>query len=322
MIAKVSVGKSFGGLVNYLYEGPEKGKEKGKGSRAELLDYNGIRPDQATMIKDFDRHRWINPDLGNAVGHIALAFHPDDADKADNAAMIRIARELMIRLKIDPDNTQYALIRHRDRDHEHCHLVYNRVDFEGITITDQYSKSRAKEAATIIARQEGLIIASEKKKDLNRTNQPKLAGHDQARYRIYEAIRQELPQSTSIEQFTEALNVHQIETQIQKNGTGMSFKLGKNAFKASEIDREFTGGKIHKTISQQHDYQMFDELATMMKERDQARQYKEIGDEWNKLMKERENAKKQSNTPEKVAEPTLNDQKISQQKPAERGPKL
>lgn len=245
MIAKVSVGKSFGGTIRYLFEG-HKNEQTNK--KAELLDYNGIRPDQEKMIKDFNRHRWLNPELGNAVGHISMSYDAADSHRATNQAMTDYARQLMTRLSINPDNTQWALIRHHDRTHQHCHLVFNRVDYEGKTIKDNLIGLRAKEAATEIAREQGLKVAADQKKDLSKTTLERLPSHDQARYKIYEALTKEVSQATNIADLKKNLQAYGIETMIQKKGQGMSFKTNGVCFKASQVDRQYTGGKIHAQI--------------------------------------------------------------------------
>lgn len=247
MIAKSKVGRSFGGTIRYLFEG-HKGEQTDK--MAELIDYNGIRPDKDKMIKDFDRHRWLRPGLGNAVGHIITSYHVDDSDKVDNGIIAEHAKRIMIGGGIDPDNTQYAVVLHRDRDHIHAHTVYNRVDFDGRTIKDNLIGVKVTKTADRIAREYGLTIAAEKKKDLKLTHRERLPGDDKVRYEIYEALTKELASATSIDKLRKALQKgYGIETKVQKNGEGMSFKKGIYAFKASEIDRSLTGKKIHAQIA-------------------------------------------------------------------------
>lgn len=252
MIAKVSTGRSFGGTIRYLFEGHQHEQAD---KRAELLDYNGIRPSMNEMIRDFNFHRLLNRNLGNAVGHISISYHPNDMAKATDQAMTQHARQLMVKMDIDPDLTQWALVRHRDRNHEHFHLVYNRVDYNGKTISDAHNYKRSHEATRAIALEYGLTVAVEKKKDLGLTHQKRLPGNDQARYQIYQAITQTLPQSNSIAELKKALHLQGIETKVQKNGQGMSFKLGEHAFKASEVDRQYTGGKLHAQIEQNQQLQ-------------------------------------------------------------------
>jgi hypothetical protein len=320
MIAKVSTGRSFGGAVRYLHEG-HKNEQVQK--RAQLLDYNGIRPGMEEMIKDFNRHRWLNPDLGNAVGHISLSYHQQDSPKVSDAKMVQHARDLMSRLGMNPEETQFALIRHNDRDHQHCHLVYNRIDYNGQTISDQFSRSRAKEAATIIARQEGLTVAADKKKDLSLTHKTNLPGHDQARYQIYEAIQKELPQATSIDELRSALKAHQIETIVQKGGTGMSFKIGPHVLKASAVDRAYSGGKLHQAVDHNREEKIeqetaktttldaFKELGDFLKDRERVQGFEQLAD----FLKKREAGKELEKSQEQ-------DIKQTPKKDPSQGPKL
>lgn len=61
MIAKLIVGKSFGGCVRYLLE-----REQSK-----VLDSAGVRDyDSKTIIADLNAQRKLRPQLGNAVGHL------------------------------------------------------------------------------------------------------------------------------------------------------------------------------------------------------------------------------------------------------------
>jgi hypothetical protein len=216
--------------------------------------------------------------------------------------MVQHARDMMSRLGMNPDETQFALIRHNDRDHQHCHLVYNRIDYNGCTISDQFSRSRAKEAATIIARQEGFTVAADKKKDLALTHKANLPGHDEARYQIYEAIQKELPQTTSIDELRTALKTHRIETILQKGGTGMSFKIGKHTIKASAVDRTYSGGKLHETVEHNREEKLqqekgktvsadaFEALGAFMKKREEVQGFSELAD----FLKKRETSKEQT----------------------------
>lgn len=66
--------------------------------------------------------------------HISLDFAHEDAPKLTDALMVEIAREYMRRMGIT--NTQYIVCRHTDREHQHLHIVANRVDNDGNTISD------------------------------------------------------------------------------------------------------------------------------------------------------------------------------------------
>src|ERR1700759_4622577 len=101
MIAKIpKPGRSFGGVVEYNVLKKD----------AELLFADGIRTDHVKhMIADFDMQRKLNPGLGQAVGHIALAFSANDKDRLTNDLIAAIAKDYLQRMKID--NTQVLIVR-------------------------------------------------------------------------------------------------------------------------------------------------------------------------------------------------------------------
>ena len=53
----------------------------------------------------------------------------------DDKQMLKIAHDYMKLMGIE--NTQFIIARHIDRDHPHYHIVYNRVDNDGRTISDR-----------------------------------------------------------------------------------------------------------------------------------------------------------------------------------------
>ncbi|RZJ93174.1 MAG: relaxase/mobilization nuclease, partial [Hymenobacter sp.] len=89
MISRTTIGRSFGGVVRYQFEGR---KEQPSDKQAEVLVAVGVRADSAAhMSADFNRGRQLNPNLGQAVWHTSLSFNPDDAAKLDSVKMLAIA---------------------------------------------------------------------------------------------------------------------------------------------------------------------------------------------------------------------------------------
>ena len=131
MIGKVITGKSFGGCIRYVVQKHD----------ALILDAVGIRIQQVNQIvNDFNLQRKYNPNLGKAVGHIALSWSVNDAANLTDEVMVTLAKEYLQKMKIQ--DTQYLIVKHRDKDHPHLHIVYNRVNNEGKTISDNFQKQR------------------------------------------------------------------------------------------------------------------------------------------------------------------------------------
>ena len=128
MIAKISKGGSFGGAVDYVLD---------TGKDAELLAGLGVRmKDRDSIVRSFRMQAALNPHLSKPVGHIVLAFSAQDAARLDNRRMVGIAAEYLSGMGIR--NTQFIIARHRDREHPHLHILFNRVDNDGRTVSDRY----------------------------------------------------------------------------------------------------------------------------------------------------------------------------------------
>ncbi|OWP61455.1 hypothetical protein CDA63_19340 [Hymenobacter amundsenii] len=156
MIGKVKVNQSFGAMCRYVLQ------EKTPDKQAEVLAAYGVRTDSAAhMAADFDTVRAMRPGLGKAVLHVALAFPAEEKEKLTNEVMGRIAQDYLKGLKIDPENTQWAVVRHQDKKHPHMHLVVNRVDLDGQTVSDQFIGSRSVDVCKGIEQDYGLIVADQ-----------------------------------------------------------------------------------------------------------------------------------------------------------------
>jgi len=209
--------------------------------KAELLYTEGLRKGNAKEItEDFNLVRKINPDLGKAVWHTSVSFAPEDSKKVTDELMITIAKDYAAKFKLE----QYAVVRHRDTDHEHFHIIGNRVGYDGHTISDQYCGSRGKELALRLEKK--YELHHQEGKRLEKTHKEKLKGKDKVKYEIYEAVQKELPQSKSIAELQTKLQTHGISTQVTEKGLG--FAKGVQHFKASSVDRDFGLKTILKTI--------------------------------------------------------------------------
>lgn len=181
-MGKPITGRSFGGCVRYVVEKPE----------AKVLATEGVRNGSANaMVQDFNLGRKLRPELGKAVGHLVLSWHQADAPKLSDSVMLARAKEYMQKMGIG--NTQYVVMRHSDRAHPHLHLIYNRVDYNGRTLSDQNNFARNIRACREITEKYGYHLG-EGKVEVNREA---LRGKEKVRYELYDAIKAELKTARS-----------------------------------------------------------------------------------------------------------------------------
>ena len=152
MIAKLSKGGSFSGAVQYIF-GPGKG--------ADCLAGMGVLfKDTPSIIRGFERQAAQNPRVSKPVGHVVLSFSPRDAARLDNRLLLSIAVEYLDRMGIK--DTQLIIVRHRDREHPHLHILFNRVGNNGRTISDRNDRYRSERLCKQLTARYGLYFASGK----------------------------------------------------------------------------------------------------------------------------------------------------------------
>lgn len=132
MMGKIMKRNDFGKIVNYTMKGNNKSK---------LLATEGVRSDSKQHIAEsFSCQAGLNTRIRTPVYHISLSFSKQDSGKLTDDLMVKIAGEYMEKMNIK--NTQYIVVRHYDREHPHIHLVINRVDNDGKTISDSNDRIR------------------------------------------------------------------------------------------------------------------------------------------------------------------------------------
>jgi hypothetical protein len=250
---------------------------------AVVLDAAGVRMQQVNqIINDFNLQRKYNPNLGKAVGHIALSWSVNDAAKLNDEIMVNMAKEYLQKMKIQ--DTQYLIVKHRDKDHPHIHIVYNRVSNNGKTISDNFQKQRNVLVAKELTLKHGLYISPGKEK----VNRQQLKGEDKIKYVLFDAIKAASKKVKNINELKQVLAKQGIVTYLKyKSGTtevqGISFSKGEYRFKGSEIDRSLSYAKLSQAIEQQQakpEKSLADQLREVM---ENAKQERESQDKTEKI---------------------------------------
>jgi hypothetical protein len=268
MIGKVITGKSFGGCIRYVVQKHD----------AVILDAAGVRMQQVNQtINDFNLQRKYNPNLGKAVGHIALNWSVNDLDKLNDEVMVNMAKEYLQRMKIQ--DTQYLIVKHRDKEHPHIHIVYNRVNNNGETIPDKFQKKRNVQVAKELTIKHGFYLSPGK----DEVNRHQLKGDDKIKYELFDAIKAASKKVKNINELKQVLAKQGIITHLKyKSGTtevqGISFSKGEYKFKGSEIDRSLSYAKLSQAIEQQQakpEKSLADQLREVLENAKQERESQE-----------------------------------------------
>ena len=231
MIGKQTKGTSFGGCVSYVLK-----EEKSK-----LLEAVGVEGTPEQMAEQFELQSLLNDKVKNIVGHTSLNFSPEDNErlKHDDELMLQIAHDYMKLMGIE--NTQYIIARHIDREHPHCHIVFNRVDNGGKTISDKNDFRKNEKVCKMLTAKYRLHFANGK----DHIKEERLRPYDRAKYEIYKALKEELSQVQNWADLKDALADRDIDMKFKVSRTtreiqGVKFEYNGFSFSGSKISREFS----------------------------------------------------------------------------------
>jgi hypothetical protein len=143
MIAKAVKGKGFRGALEY-----DLTKEKGQ-----LLDSNMAGKNPRQLAEEFGQIRKLKPNLGKAVLHVSLSAAL--GERLTDDQWREIGRHYLTGMGLD--NNQYVMTRHMDTEHEHIHLVVNRIQFDGQVTSDSQDFKRQDKLMRQIEKQFGLV---------------------------------------------------------------------------------------------------------------------------------------------------------------------
>lgn len=241
MIAKITKGRDYAGIVRYVMQEEKK---------AELIDFKGVLiSDKQSIISSFSLQCQLNPKVSVVVGHISLDFSAEDSERITNDLMVQIAQKYMERMNIK--NTQYILARHYDREHPHCHLIFNRVNNNGKTISDRNDRLRSTKICLELTEEYGLYIAAGKE----HVKRERLKEPDSTKYLIYDVLIKSIPQCKNWDELKTILSKKNINVLFICRGStagiqGVVFEMNGFRFNGSKIDRKFSYSKMSDILLQ------------------------------------------------------------------------
>lgn len=231
MIGKQTKETSFNGCVCYVL----------REDKSKLLEAIGVEGTPEQMAEQFELQTLLNDKVKNTVGHTSLNFSPEDGERLrhDDALMLKIAHDYMEKMGIA--NTQYVVARHTDREHPHCHIVFNRVDNDGKTISDKNDFYRNEKVCKMLTAKYRLHFANGK----DNIKEERLRPYDKAKHEVYKALKEELPNARNWEELKDALSDRDIELKFKVSRTtrevqGVKFEYGGISFSGSKVSREFS----------------------------------------------------------------------------------
>lgn len=266
MIAYIIGGSGFGGCVDYVTRRKLEEKlckEQSKQQKADERKYESNRGEdiidhlskdwklisssgdiriyegRKAMADDIARPSRQRKPITDPVGHISLDFHPDDTPKMTDELMTEVAQDYMKKMGLT--NTPYIVVRHYDKAHPHCHIVFSRVDYDGKILTQTTNFKKNERVCKALNLKHRLIQGKSK---LN-TDLSKLRGKEKVRYQLVRDIARVYltPSVTDWKSYVELLhrNGITVREKIGKSGrVNLYYGVGKQEFWYKKLDPFFS----------------------------------------------------------------------------------
>lgn len=243
MMAKITKGCSFAGCVSYVL----------REDKSRLLKTEGVEGNTGQITEMLEWQSLLNERVKNKVGHISLNFRADDSRMhTDDGLMVKIAEDYMERMGIQ--STQYLIARHTDREHPHCHIVFNRVNNNGKTISDKNERYRNERVCKMLTAKYRLHFSDGKEN----VKVERLRPYDRAKYEIGRALNKELPHSESWNELKDALLKHNVGIRFKVSRNireiqGVKFSYGGIHISGSKVQRDFSYLSIDRYLQENKD---------------------------------------------------------------------
>ncbi|ARS36145.1 relaxase/mobilization nuclease domain-containing protein [Pontibacter actiniarum] len=238
MIGKAFISKSFARSAQYLVQKPG----------AQILAADGVRTASCqTIASDFAMMCRFKPGLQRVAGHVSLSWSPLDREKLTPQVMVARAKEYMEKMRIQ--DTQYLIVEHRDTQHPHIHILYNRVSYQGKVIPDWRQWPHTVKVCTEMRQKYGYHMPQNQYLG----DHQRLKGVDKVRFQLHDAIQQVLSQAKSWDELQAGLQRKGITMRCRYAGgtgkvQGLSFKMGNLSWKGSSISPKLSYGNIARKL--------------------------------------------------------------------------
>ena len=260
MIAKITRGGGFRGAARYVLD-ERHGLDHEH--QPEIIGGNMAGRTSTELTREFEAVRQQRPDIRKPVEHLAVSFARDERPLS-NDEMARLADEYLTRRGHDLDRLQYVVVRHRDKEQQHFHILLNRVRTDRTVVPQQWREYvRNKETCRTLERDFGLRPV---RNEHSRPDRAPTRGEDRmARDRglvsekeqLKALIRDAAKEAPTISEFVRRLQAKgvQVRANVARTGhvSGISYRLDRVAVKGSGLGRAYSFEGLQKEHGVRYD---------------------------------------------------------------------
>lgn len=230
MIAKITKGKGFKGVLAYLVDG----KKASATPRGQVIVSNMVGNTPKTLAREFGQLRSLRAGLNKAVFHASISLSPEDRG-LDDLEFSDIAQQFLGEMGYQ--DCPFVVVRHHDTEHQHIHIVASRITVQGEVVSDAHDYRRAEAVMRQLEEDYGLHPPAER---MVTNNQNK--GDQKMKSELRERLNEALEASSNVEQFISECHKRGINPlpHIQgKRMQGMAFRFKRERYKGSDLGKKY-----------------------------------------------------------------------------------
>ncbi len=241
MIQSIHKGKGFRGVLNYVF---------GRAKSPELVGGNMYGTDPRNLAQEFGEWRELRPELTRAVFHssLSLPHGPGGREELTDAQWREVAERYLEHLGYG--RSPFVVVRHRDTEHDHVHIVAARIGADGRAVSDSHDYRRGEEVLRQLEREYGLTqvkSAHEVEKTALRPGEIRhleRTGEVSARLRLQDLLDRAAADRPTMTAFLERLRAAGVEVapRVATTGhvSGISYALDGTSFRGSALGRAYS----------------------------------------------------------------------------------
>lgn len=243
MIAKMVKGSGFRGALEYDLQA----------QKGQMLDTNMAGENPRELAKEFGEIRKLRPNLNKAVLHVSLAAAPGES--LTDQQWTDIGHKYLRGMGFK--NSQFVITRHTDTDHQHIHILANRIGIDGAVVSDGMDFKRQENLMREIERSYGLKAvepsheAQRKALSKGEIEEAVRTGAPSTRMQLQQLCDAAAKGSHSMGSYIERLEVSGVEviptTQLAgAKLSGLQYRLDGVVMKGSDLGKSYSPAGLEK----------------------------------------------------------------------------
>ena len=253
MKAKISRGHSFKGAVNYVLD---LGKKATHTKEPEIISSNMSAEYMQDFTKEFVHISNLREDIKKPVWHCSLTLPTNENLSKEDWE--KISNSFLKRMEINTNNHQYICVRHNDTEHDHVHILVNRVGLDSTIWFGRHELPKAIEATQKIEKEFNLSLTKgyTEKSEIKKLSDKEInmairTGEEPPRQYLQNTIDEILKQKKiSAPEFAKRLEDFGINVRANLASTGkmngFSFEYNNISFKGQDLGQKYKWSELQK----------------------------------------------------------------------------